>query len=152
LRSSPLPSFSKRSLDKLHTCDPRLQKLFKEVIHHYDCTILEGRRSAERQQELYDLGFSRTATNSAHLKGSMGSLAVDVVPFPFRSKDWRNMKRFYHFAGFVTATCKQMQRDGRLDASWRLISGLDWDGDNDLDDQGFMDGPHFEIDVFAERA
>ena len=60
------------------------------------------------------------------------------------------MKRFYHFQGFVKGICLQMQRDGRLDASFDLVCGLDWDGDNDLDDQSFMDGPHFEIRVLAE--
>jgi len=45
-----------------------------------------------------------------------------------------------------------MQRDGRLDASFELVSGLDWDGDNDLDDQSFMDGPHFEIRELAEKS
>ena len=55
------------------------------------------------------------------------------------------MKRFYHFAGFVSATFEQMKRDGRVSAEWHLVSGLDWDGDTDLDDQSFMDGPHFEL-------
>ena len=28
---------------------------------------------------------------------------------------------------------------------------LDWDGDNDLDDQSFLDGPHFEIRPLPEK-
>jgi hypothetical protein len=67
------------------------------------------------------------------------------VPYPFKGSDWKNMKRFYHFAGYVGATFAQMKRDGRVNPEWQLVSGLDWDGDTDLDDQSFMDGPHFEL-------
>jgi peptidoglycan L-alanyl-D-glutamate endopeptidase CwlK len=44
-----MPQFGKDSLTKLSTCHPDLQKLFNEVIKHYDCTILEGHRSDEDQ-------------------------------------------------------------------------------------------------------
>jgi len=144
-----MPSFSRRSKERLDSCHPRLIKLFEEVVKHYDCSILEGYRTPERQQELVDQGMSRTLDSRHNRKPSM---AVDCIPYPFKSADWTNMKRFYHFQGFVKGTCLQMQRDGRLDASFELRSGLDWDGDNDLDDQAsFIDGPHFEIRERAER-
>jgi len=144
-----VPHFSQRSQDRLNSCHPRLIKLFEEVVKYYDCTILEGYRTPERQKELVEQGFSKTL-DSRHARKP--SLAVDVIPYPFKSSDWTNMKRFYHFQGFVKGTCLQMQRDGRLDASFELVSGLDWDGDNDLDDQSFMDGPHFEIRELAEKS
>jgi len=143
-----MPSFSRRSQDRLETCHPRLIKLFEEVVKHYDCTILEGYRSPDRQKELVEQGLSQTLKS---LHARKPSLACDAIPYPFKSADWRNMKRFYHFQGFVKAICLQMQRDGRLDASFELRCGLDWDGDNDLDDQGFMDGPHFELRILAEN-
>ena len=142
-----MPSFSQRSLQRLETCDERLQKLFKEVVKYYDCSIIEGYRSPERQKELVAQGLSKTL-NSRHNRKP--SLAVDVIPYPFKSSDWHNMKRFYHFQGFVLSTLIQMQRDGRLDASFELRCGLDWDSDLDLDDQSFFDGPHYELRILPE--
>ena len=51
-----MPKFSKESLDKLATCDARLQKVFNEVIKHVDCTIIEGHRGQETQDEYYRTG------------------------------------------------------------------------------------------------
>jgi len=70
-----MPKFSKASLDRLLTVHEDLQRLFFEVIDHYDCSILEGIRSPERQRELVRTGKSKTL-NSKHLKG----WAVDVSP------------------------------------------------------------------------
>ena len=49
-----MPRFGKRSKEKLATCDDRLQKVFNEVIKHVDCSVLEGHRSKERQNKLYE--------------------------------------------------------------------------------------------------
>ena len=49
-----MPRYSTRSKKRLATCDKRLQKVFNEVIKHVDCSILEGHRSKERQNKLYD--------------------------------------------------------------------------------------------------
>ena len=48
-----MPSYSSRSLQKLSTCHPKIQKVFNEVIKHYDCTILEGHRDKETQDGFY---------------------------------------------------------------------------------------------------
>ena len=130
-----MPSYSQKSLKQLYSCHPQLQLLFFEVIKHYDCTILEGHRSEERQNELYRTGYSKTEyPGSKH--NTTPSMAVDVAPYPI---DWNDEKRFYHFAGFVIATAKQLN----LDIRW----GGDWDSDNDLDDQTFMDLVHFELRI-----
>ena len=137
-----MPHFSRRSMDRLNTCHPVLIKLGVEVVKYYDCTVLEGYRSPARQKDLVAQGMSKTL-DSLHAR--QPAMAVDLIPYPFKSTDWRNMKRFYHLQGFVKATFLQMQRDGRIDPSWELRCGLDWDGDNDLDDQSFLDGPHYEL-------
>jgi peptidoglycan L-alanyl-D-glutamate endopeptidase CwlK len=68
--------------------------------------------------------------NSKHLTGN----AVDLAPYPI---DWKNTKRFYHFAGIVLGVATEM--------GIRIRWGGDWDMDDDLDDQSFMDLVHFEI-------
>lgn len=125
--------FSEKSKAKLATCDARLQELFNQVIKHYDCSILEGHRSDERQEELFRQGKSKLrAGQSKHNKNP--SLAIDVAPYPI---DWNDKNKFYHFVGYVKATADQL--------NIKIRCGADWDNDNDLNDQTFFDLPHFEL-------
>lgn len=115
------------------SCDVRLHFIFEEVIKHFDCTILEGYRSNEKQQEVYDMGLSHTKPGkSKHNKKP--SLAIDVAPYPV---DWNDIYRFYYFAGVVKGIALQLD----IPLRW----GGDWDGDTDLHDQSFMDLVHFEL-------
>lgn len=125
--------FSKQSLDRLKTCEPELQELFHHVLQVHDCTILEGHRTEETQDEYFRTGKSKVEyPNSKH--NTYPSRAVDCAPYPI---DWNNTKRFYYFAGIVKGVAEHMG----LVIRW----GGDWDGDNDLDDQSFMDLVHFEL-------
>ena len=124
-----MPKFSKQSLNRLQSCDERLFKLFSEVVKHFDCTILEGRRTVERQSMLVEQGKSKTM-NSKHLTGR----AVDVAPYPI---NWEDRERFTYFAGFVMGIASQQ--------GLKLRWGGDWDKDTDLSDNSFDDLPHFEI-------
>ena len=150
-----MPHFSRTSQDKLSTCCDRLQTLFNEVIKHYDCKITCGFRSIEDQQQKFE-EFKSKVPGGKSKHNKKPSQAVDVLPWPFKPEDWTDTRRFFHFAGFVLATCKQMQRDGRLDASFDLVWGADWDGDYSRNsdafrEHSFLDCPHFEIRQFSER-
>jgi peptidoglycan L-alanyl-D-glutamate endopeptidase CwlK len=128
-----MPKYSNRSKEKLESCHPDLQNLFNEVIKNYDCTIIEGFRSNECQEELYCQGKSKLkAGKSKHNQSP--SLAIDVVPYPI---NWNNRIGFYHFVGYVKATADQL--------NIKIRCGADWDNDNDLHDQTFFDLPHFEL-------
>ncbi len=129
-----MPQFAKASLEKLSTCHSDLQRLFNEVIKHYDCSVLEGARAGERQQQLFKEGKSKLgAGKSKHNHDP--SLAADVIPYPLT--DWNDKAKFYHFIGYVKATADQLRI--------KIRCGGDWDGDNDLKDQTFYDLPHFEL-------
>lgn len=128
-----MPAFSQRSRDRLATCHPSLQRLFEEVVKHWDCTILEGHRGQEAQDEAFRTGRSQLRwPNGNH--NSLPSMAVDVSPYPVVWEDWH---RWYAFAGFVLGVASQM--------GLAVRSGLDWDGDFDFKDQRFNDAPHFEL-------
>jgi len=128
-----MPRFSTFSLDRLSTCDDRIKKVMHEVIKEYDCRILVGHRREEQQNEMFRQGLSKLEwPYSKHNVNP--SLAVDVAPYPI---DWGNMKRFYHFGGYVQGVAR------KLDVVIRW--GGDWDSDFDLDDQTFMDLVHFEL-------
>jgi peptidoglycan L-alanyl-D-glutamate endopeptidase CwlK len=127
-----MPQFGKTSLEKLSTCHPDLQRLFNEVIKHYDCTIIEGHRSYEDQLKAFNTGKSKIKSGGKH--NHSPSLAVDVGPSPL---NWKDKEKFYHFIGFVKATAIQL--------GIKIRCGGDWDSDNDLKDQVFFDLPHFEL-------
>lgn len=152
-----MPSFSRKSMDALDTCDHRLQRLFFDVISRYDCSVLEGFRTPERQKQL----FEQKRTKVLHSKHNKSpSMAVDVAPYlPGRGIPWpqvptwfkhlppeqrgeigryiKDLNQFYHFVGYVLGIADY--------TGVPLRSGADWDRDHDISDQSFNDLVHFEI-------
>ena len=124
-----MPKFSKKSLRQLDTCDPLLQYLFKEVVKHFDCSVIEGKRSLEDQELLLKEGATKTL-KSAHLTGK----AIDVYPYPV---DFEDRDRWHYFGGFVLGTARQFGID--------VIWGGDWDNDTKTKDNTFDDLMHFEL-------
>ena len=51
-----MPRFSRKSRSKLEGVDARLVLLLEEVVKYFDITIIEGKRSQERQNELVKQG------------------------------------------------------------------------------------------------
>lgn len=128
-----MPSFSFKSEQKLQTCDPRLIRLFDIVIKGFDCTILEGHRDEDRQNDMLHSGKSQLAwPGSKH--NSSPSLAVDVAPYPI---DWNDRERFHYFAGYVKGVAESI--------GVKIRWGGDWDGDWQVRDNVFDDLPHFEL-------
>ena len=130
-----MPSFSDKSLSKLATCDPRLQRVFHEVVRNFDCTILEGHRNRERQNQMVAEGKSQVRwPDGKH--NTVPSMAVDVTPYPIV---WDDRERQTLFAGYVLATAKAMG----VNLRW----GGDWDRDTEVRDNSFDDLVHFELVV-----
>ena len=128
-----MPRYSKKSKERLSSCDERLQDVFNEVINYVDCSILEGHRSKERQNKLYDENRTKVKyPNGRH--NSSPSKAVDVTPYPV---DWDDRERQTLFAGFVLGIARGMG----IVLRW----GGDWDQDFQVMDNRFDDFPHFEV-------
>ena len=128
-----MPRFSRRSSSRLASCDEKLQRVFKEVIKHFDCTILVGHRGKSEQDEKFRQGLSKVKfPNSKH--NSKPSNAVDVAPYPI---DWHDRERFSYFAGYVQGIAKSMD----INLRW----GGDWNKDTEVKDNNFDDLPHFEL-------
>jgi len=47
-----MPAFGERSRNNLKTCHEDLQKLFNEVIKHFDCSVICGHRGQEEQMNI----------------------------------------------------------------------------------------------------
>lgn len=128
-----MSQFSITSLQRLNTCDIRLQAIFKEVIRHVNCTILCGHRGEEEQNKAFVEGKSKKQwPEGEHNK--VPSKAVDAAPWPI---DWEDRERFCLFAGIVLGISSQM--------AIKLIWGGDWDSDFNIKEHKFFDGPHFEL-------
>lgn len=126
--------YSKKSLEKLSTCHPDLQKICHELIKLMDVTVLEGVRTPDAQDELFHKGMSRTR-NSLHLPQDDGySHAVDLAPFKI---DWEDRERFIYMQGMIRGIAHMMNIPIR--------SGIDWDSDGEIKDHTFFDGPHIEL-------
>lgn len=127
-----MPNFSLASKTKLLTCHPELQRLFNEVIKHWDCQILEGHRGKEAQNKAFREGNSKLQwPKGKHNK--LPSLAIDVAPYPI---DWKDTQRFIYFAGFVKGIAATL--------GIKLRYGGDWDSDTQMTDENFRDLVHFE--------
>jgi peptidoglycan L-alanyl-D-glutamate endopeptidase CwlK len=118
-------SLSQKSLDKLKGVDDKLVRLVKRAIEitTQDFTVLEGVRSKERQQELFNAGKSQTL-NSKHLIGH----AVDLGVLKNGQVTWD--KEAYQ----KLAVCVKQ-------AASELNINIRWGGDF----HSFYDGPHFEL-------
>jgi peptidoglycan L-alanyl-D-glutamate endopeptidase CwlK len=130
-----MPYFGKRSTDNLNTAHPEMQRLFNEVIKHYDCSIVCGHRERIKQDKYFDEGRSQKRwPDGEHNK--FPSNAVDAVPYINGRQCW-DKEQLYFFAAFVWGTAIQLGIKIRL--------GADWDGDGNIKDQRFIDRPHFEL-------
>jgi len=120
-----MPSFSPKSLNKLSTLHPDLQRVLQKVILHVDFTILEGHRNEADQNAAVARGASKARWPlSKH--NSLPSKAVDVAPWPV---DWQDTPRFNYLAGFILGVASE------------LGVRLWWGGTF----TGLVDRPHFEL-------
>ncbi len=124
-----MPRFGRKSKERLKGVDTRLVNVLNELIKIMDVTIIEGVRSAERQEELVKKGASKVKY-SKHMDGK----AVDLAPYPI---DWKNRDGFHYMGGMIRGIAKQLN----VPVRW----GGDWDSDGDVKDNGFDDLVHIEI-------
>ena len=131
-----MPRFSKTSLDRLQTCDQKLQLLALAVVQEFDCTVVCGHRSEEEQNLAYAEGNSKLKyPQSKH--NQRPSIAMDLAPYIAGQGISWDKDQCYFFAGYVLATARTLG----IPLRW----GGDWDGDKDVKDQTFNDLVHFEL-------
>tara|TARA_R110002020_G_scaffold404194_1_gene614261 strand:- start:89 stop:484 length:396 start_codon:yes stop_codon:yes gene_type:complete len=128
-----MPRFGKRSRANLASCHEDLQKVFNEVIKTVDCSVIEGNRSKERQNKLYEEGKTKVRYPDGR-HNAIPSNAADVCPYPI---DWDDRERFHLFAGYVLGVASGMG----ITLRW----GGDWNMNFEVDDNKFDDFPHFEL-------
>jgi len=139
----------------LATCHADLILLFNVVVKYFDCKILYGARTPEKQFKLFQIGrekvggtwkkVGQTVTNcDGYSKPSdhnfKPSRAVDAVPYPV---DYKNTRRQIYFIGYVLGVARILKRANKIKHEVR--SGVDWNADTYIKDTRFLDFPHFYI-------
>lgn len=128
-----MPSFSKTSAARLHTCHVDLQSVCNEAIKRIDFSVLEGHRGEEKQNEAFAKGFSKLRWPHGKHNG-VPSRAVDLAPVPL---DWNNVAAFHELARIVLEVAAELG----IPLRW----GGDWNRNGKTNDETFRDLPHFEL-------
>jgi peptidoglycan L-alanyl-D-glutamate endopeptidase CwlK len=135
--------WGKRSLSKLHTCHPDIQRLCHRIIQHTptDITVVWGFRNQKQQDEAFLAGASKKRwPESMHnftLRGRPCSLAVDLAPWINGTIPWDSPSQFYFMSGFIIRCAQELS----IKVRW----GGDWDSDGNVMNQTFNDLGHFEL-------
>jgi len=141
------------STRQLETCDEQLKDVLYDAAVTMNFTVLEGKRSVNRQKDLKDAGFSKTLNSKHVYPVGEPSHAVDIAPYPIKwpqkpkgiqrllwklvQKYVKQMSSWYFLMGYIKCISEYQGVELRF--------GLDWDGDMDFEDQVFDDLPHVEI-------
>ena len=133
--------FSAKSAGNISQCVLPLQRLAYAVIRELDCTAVTGYRGKIRQERRFKAG-----TSNAHWKESphnyKPAYALDLVPYlPGIGATWQE-RQAYYFAGQVKQIIIQL--------ALPIITGADFDNDNNVLDQTFIDPCHFEIEYWKD--
>ena len=149
----------KRSLGNIETCHKDLQLIAHESIKvtQVDFTVIEGARTEDRQQDLFNKGKSKVnplkytpevlVTKGMHIVNEYRKLsdAFDFIAYvPNKPKLAFDVVHLLYLIGVFTSVAERLHQEGRI--SHHLRSGANWDMDGELKyDQTFFDAPHVEL-------
>lgn len=129
-------SFGKRSIESLTFVHPKLLQIVHRALELSvtDFSVIEGHRGRIAQETAYKLGNTKVQyPNSAH--NQMPSLAVDLIPYPFKS--WNDIEGFKQIADAMFQAAAELECEIR----W----GGDFNRDGDKTKTDAWDKPHFEL-------
>ena len=152
-----MPQFSSTSQEKLDSAHQDLITLFHYVVQGFDCSILHGHRSPDLQFQLFQIGRKldngiwiihdkrkvvtyKDGKEKLSKHNEFPSSAIDATPYPI---NWKDEETIRYFAGYVKGWAAALKSYNAI--SHDIVWGGDWDDDNDLHDQSFMDLFHFQL-------
>ena len=130
-----MPKLGKRSKQRLEGVDSRLVELLERVCKYFDITIIEGKRSQERQDMLVKQGKSKTKFGK-HVQGK--AVDISVYPIDFNARD-----DYHMMGGFVLGVANQMGLRVRWGGCWRYDSL--YQGQRTTKTNNFDDLVHIEL-------
>lgn len=134
-----------RSRERLKGVHPDLVRVVERAIQltEVDFTVLEGLRTAARQQQLVKSGASKTM-RSRHLTGhavDLGALAAGEVRW-----DWG---LYLKIAEAMRTASVETDIPIRWGGTWKLLSAIKGPITAKVLSRSFPDGPHFELPTTA---
>ena len=142
-----MPKFSQTSLDRLATCDPRLQEVANRVIGIVDFTILCGARGKEDQEKAFAEGNTKVHfPNSYHNKTP--SQAFDAMPCPiswddpFEGLTDEQKKRVLYYG--TQCHLAGLFRGVAYEKGYNLTWGGDWNRNGVMEPGDGWDRPHIQ--------
>jgi len=117
--------FSERSKKAMKGIHPDLRRVLNQALKtsRVDFVVLEGRRTPERQEQLFKRGASKIR-DSRHLSGHAVDLGV-----------WMDGHISWHWPEYIVLAAGMKQ--AALEMKVPIVWGGDW--------QHFKDGGHFEL-------
>jgi peptidoglycan L-alanyl-D-glutamate endopeptidase CwlK len=123
-----MANLSKKSRERLLSCDQKLQTIILELtgaIGDRDFIVLCGHRNKEEQTKAYDAGHSKAKWGQSK-HNSLPSKGADIAPYPI---DWNDTERFARLIGAAEAIA--------FKHNIKIRCGMDFNG--------FKDYPHIEL-------
>lgn len=130
-------NFGGRSTRELSTCDPRLDRLARRVLRIKDHSIIKGHRPKEEQNAAFDSGNSKLRWPKGKHNG-VPSKAMDVQTYPRPEKESDLRDEQIYLLGVYKGVA--------IEQCIPIRTGMDWDRDGQIADNGFDDSFHVEID------
>jgi len=126
--------FGTQSKRNLLECDENLQRVAYAAIEGFGFTVVCGHRNEQDQNEAYENGFStKKFPDGKH--NLTPSKAFDAIP---DDGGWEaDIEQFILMAGYIKGVALVLG----VTIRW----GGDFDSDNDMNDEIFLDLAHFEI-------
>lgn len=129
-----MPKFSKKSKERLATCNHLLQFIANKAIEKMDFVVVCGYRGKQEQDDAYMKGVSKLKfPESRHNK--LPAEAMDLAPCKVVNGktiiDWTDIKAFQELAKII----KEIAEEYHIPIEW----GGSW--------RGFKDMPHFQLDI-----
>ncbi len=120
-----MPTFSKKSLDRLATVDRKLYDICSEAIRTIDFSVICGHRGQEEQDAAVAAGKSHTPwPTSKH--NSTPSQAVDLIPYPFNPlTDWKNIEKFRDINAHMQVAADKLGHKIRWGGTFTTIKDYD---------------------------
>lgn len=150
-----MAQFGQTSNSRLITCERDIQTILMEVVKFYDCMIVEGNRTPERQNEHWSKGRKLKPGGNEKVRKDWvvvdsgkivtykdgyeklskhqkyPSPAVDVVPYPSM---WKDRSKLIELRGVIKFVQAKLLAEGKI--TKLLDNGADlWDG---------FDLPHYQ--------
>lgn len=130
-----------RSLSRLQDVHPDLVRVVHRAaaMSDLDFTVLEGRRTLDRQRQLMANGATRTM-NSRHLTGH----AVDLGAMVGGEVRW-DWSLYIRLAEVMRSAAALEKVPIRWGGTWKLLSVIQGPITAKILSRSFPDGPHFEL-------